>query len=92
MTTPPDSPAPGRPVDETRLSALSEALLRVSPTLDVETVPRDAIVGPRAHAGASRRCIVTVDETGMPQDCITSDMTGELSGRHRSCVRLRAGT
>ena len=74
MTTPPDIPAPGQPPDETRLSALSKALLRISASLDLETVLREVIDGARALTGASQGCIVTVDETGTPQDFVTSGM------------------
>ena len=65
------------PPDETRLSTLSRALLRISASLDLETVLREVIDGARALTGASQGCIVTVDETGMPLDFVTTGMTEE---------------
>ena len=75
MTTPTDTPSANPTPDETGLSALSRALLRISASLDLETVLREVIDGARALTGASQGCIVTVDETGSPQDFVTSGMT-----------------
>ena len=71
--TPTENPAP----DETRLSTLSKALLRISASLDLETVLREVIDGACALTGAKDGCIVTIDETGEPQDFVTSGMTEE---------------
>ena len=75
MTAPPDPPSANPAPDEPRLSTLSKALLRISASLDLETVLREVIDGARALTGASQGCIVTVDETGTPLDFVTSGMT-----------------
>ena len=77
MTAPPDTPSANPAPDETRLSALSKALLRISASLDLETVLREVIDGARALTGAKDGCIVTMDKTGTPLDFITSGMTKE---------------
>ena len=75
MTAPPDTPSENPTPDESRRSTLSKALLRISASLDLETVLREVIDGARALTGASQGCIVTFDETGTPQDFVTSGMT-----------------
>ena len=75
MAAPPDRPAAIPTPGETRLSALSEALLRISGSLDLETVLREVIDGARALTGAKDGCIVTISDTGEPQDFVTSGMT-----------------
>ena len=77
MTAPPDTPSANHMPDEPRLSALSKALLRISASLDLETVLREVIDGARALTGAKDGCIVTIGETGEPQDFVTSGMTDE---------------
>ena len=77
MTSRADTPAENPTPDETSLSTLSKALLRISTSLDLETVLREVIDGTRALTGAKDGCIVTIDETGEPQDFVTSGMTGE---------------
>ena len=52
MTAPPDTPSENPTSDETRLSTLSKALLRISASLDLETVLREVIDGARALTGA----------------------------------------
>ena len=80
MTAPSEPPAAIPTPDETRLSALSRALLRISASLDLETVLRETIDGARALTGAQDGCIVTIDENGAPLDFVTSGMT---EGEHR---------
>ncbi len=75
MTAPPDPPTANPAPDKTRLSSLSRALLRISASLDLETVLRETIDGARALTGARDGCIVTIDETGTPVDFVTSGMT-----------------
>ena len=75
MTAPPDAPAAGPAPAATQLTALSEALLRIGASLDLETVLRESIDGTRALTGAKDGCIVTIDETGTPLDFVTSGMT-----------------
>ena len=77
MTSPAGTPTENPTPDETRLSTLSKALLRISASLDLETVLREVIDGACALTGAKDGCIVTIDETGEPQDFVTSGMTGE---------------
>ena len=81
MTRPADTPTENPTPDGTRLSTLSKALLRISASLDLETVLREVIDGARALTGAKDGCIVTIDETGEPQDFVTSGMTGEEHGQ-----------
>ena len=88
MTAPPDSPSKNPAPDGARLSALSKALLRISASLDLETVLREVIDGARALTGAKDGCIVTIDGTGEPQDFITSGMTEE---EHRQIERWADG-
>ena len=88
MTAPPDTPSGNRAPDGARLSALSEALLRIGASLDLETVLREAIDGARALNGAEDGCVVTIAETGEPQDFITSGMTEE---EHRQIERWADG-
>ena len=75
MTTSDDEPAAFPAPDETRLSPLSRALLRISASLDLETVLREVIGGARTLTGAHYGCIVAVDESGAPQDFVTSGLT-----------------
>ena len=75
MTTPPDAPAAGAAPAATRLTALSEALLRISASLDLETVLREVVGGARVLTDARYGCIVTVDKTGTPEDFVTSGLT-----------------
>ena len=87
MTTPPDTPAPapGRPTDETRLSALSKALLRISASLDLETVLREVVGGARVLTGASYGCIATVDDAGSPDAFVTSGLSEDEYRRVEQC-------
>ena len=77
MTSLTNAAVTGRAPDETHLSALSKALLRISASLDLETVLREVIDGARALTGARDGCIVTIDDSGAPQDFVTSGMTEE---------------
>ena len=80
MTTPADS----TPANEERISALSAAMLRISASLDLGTVLREAVDGARALTGARCGAIGTIDETGAPQDFVTSGMTED---EHRQLVK-----
>ena len=64
---------------EERVSRLSAAILRVSSSLDLDTVLQEVIDGARALTGARYGVIVTVDHTGEPQDFVT---TGLAPGQH----------
>ena len=59
----------------TRASALSAASLRVSSSLNLETVLNEVVDSARALTGARFGAIATIDETGAPQDFGTSGFT-----------------
>ena len=58
-----------------RLSALSAASLRISASLDLETVLTEVAESARALTGARFGAIATIDETGTPRDFVTSGFT-----------------
>ena len=58
-----------------RVSALSAASLRISASLDLETVLNEVVDSARALTGARFGAIATIDETGAPQDFVTSGFT-----------------
>ena len=74
------TPADSMPVNEApkeRTSSLTAAMLRISASLDLETVLREVVENARALTGARYGGIVTIDETGTPQDFVTSGFTDE---------------
>ena len=58
-----------------RVSALSAASLRISASLDLETVLNEVVESARALTGARFGAIATIDEAGAPQDFVTSGFT-----------------
>ena len=68
----PDAEAPGTPV-----SRLSAAVLRISASLDLDTVLREVVESARALTGARLGVIATVDEAGLPQGHVASGLTEE---------------
>ena len=68
-----------REVDALReqFSRLSAAILRISASLDVDTVLREIVESARALTGARYGVITTIDEAGQPQDFVASGMTPE---------------
>ena len=58
-----------------RVSALSAASLRISASLDLETVLNEVVDSARALTGARFGAIATIDEAGAPQDFVTSGFT-----------------
>ena len=60
-----------------RISALSAASLRISASLDLETVLNEVVDSARALTGARYGAITTIDEAGAPQDFVTSGFTEE---------------
>ena len=68
----PDAGAPGTPV-----SKLSAAVLRISASLDVDTVLREVVESARALTDARLGVIATVDEGGRPQGHVVSGLTPE---------------
>ena len=68
----PNAEAPGTPV-----SRLSAAVLRISASLDVDTVLREVVESARALTGARLGVIATVDEAGLPQGHVASGLAPE---------------
>ena len=64
-----------------RLSALCTALLRISGSLDLDTVLREVAESARALTGARYAAIATIDVDGAAQDFVTSGMT---AAEHRA--------
>ena len=60
-----------------RIAALSTAILRISASLDLDTVLREITDSARALTGARYGLIATVDEAGQPRDFVTSGLTPE---------------
>ena len=60
-----------------RISALSAASVRISASLDLETVLTEVVESARALTGARFGAIATIDETGTPRDFVTSGFTEE---------------
>ena len=58
-----------------RLSGLSEASLRISETLDVDTVLREVVECARALTGAGRSGITTMDASGQFQEFVTAGVS-----------------
>jgi len=60
-----------------RISVLSAAMLRISGSLDLDTVLREVIDSARALTGTAHGSIATIDEEGRPRQFLTSGMTPE---------------
>ena len=71
-----------------RFSRLCAAMLRISASLDVNTVLQEVVDSARALTSASYGMIATVDERGQPQDFITSGLTAE---EHRQFAQWSDG-
>ena len=71
-----------------RISALSAASLRISASLDLETVLNEVVESARALTGARYGAIATIDEAGAPQDFVTSGFTAE---EHRKLLEWSDG-
>ena len=71
-----------------RISALSTASLRISASLDLETVLREVVESARSLTGARFGAIATIDEAGAPQDFVTSGIT---EAEHRAIVEWTEG-
>ena len=65
---------------EDRISSLCAAVLRVSASLDLETVLREIVDSARALTGARYGAITTIDDAGQAQNFITAGFT---PGVHR---------
>ena len=62
---------------EERLSALCAAILRISASLDLQTVLKEVIDSARALTNAGCGVIATVDDAGQAQDFVSSGFTPE---------------
>ena len=60
-----------------RISTLNAAILRISATLDIDTVLREVVESARGLTGARYGVIATVDEAGVPADFFFSGFTPE---------------
>ena len=76
QTTRHDAP---RATGETAASdaTLTEVILRIGASLDLDTVLREVVESARALTGAAYGVIATVDGAGQPRDFVTSGMTDE---------------
>ena len=63
-----------------RLSRLSAAVLCVNSSLDLDTVLHEILTSTRDLAGTRYGVITTIDETGQPQDFVTSGFSPEEEG------------
>ena len=70
-----------------RIAALSAASLRISASLDLETVLNEVAESARSLTGARYAAIATIDEAGAPQDFVTSGFTAEEHRAHGGMVR-----
>ena len=77
----PSKPPPGTEALRARLSSLSAAVLRISASLDVETVLREVVDSARALTGARYGLIATVDAAGRPQEFVVSGLPPEETQR-----------
>ena len=78
-----EGPEPGD-----RLSRMSQASLRITETLDLDTVLRGVVDGACTVTGARHGGITVLDDAGSLQDFITSGLTPE---EHRLFVELPGG-
>ena len=60
-----------------RISTLSAAILRISASLDLDTVLREVVESARALTGAQHGVIAAVDTSGEARDVVTSGLTPE---------------
>ena len=60
-----------------RISRLSAAVLRISASLDLDTVLHEIVESTRALTGARYGGITTLDESGQAQDFVTSGITAD---------------
>ena len=71
-----------------RLSRLSEASLRISESLDVDTVLREVVERACALTGAGCGAITTTDASGVLQEFVTAGLSPE---EHRRFLELPEG-
>ena len=85
-----ETSGPGREAEalRERISALSAAILRISESLDITTVLQEAVDSARALTDARYGFIVTTDEAGEVQECVSSGFTPE---EHRQLTEWPEG-
>ena len=71
-----------------RISVLCAASLRIIASLDLDTVLHEVLQSARALTGARYAAIVTIDESGEPQDFVTSGLSED---EHRRLVEWSDG-
>ena len=79
--TDPDRQDPDAEAPRARISSLSAAVLRISASLDVDTVLREVVESARALTGARYGVIATVDEAGRAQGHVVSGLSPEQARR-----------
>ena len=70
-----NQPNPDVEALRTRLSNLSGAILRISASLDVDTVLHEVVTSARALTGARYGVIATIDEAGWPEGHVVSGLS-----------------
>ena len=83
-----DEPRHEHETTKTSESSLTAALLRISASLDLDTVLREVVESARVLTGARYAAIATIDKTGEPQDFVTAGLTDE---EHRNIVEWPDG-
>ena len=68
-----------------RITRLSEASLRISSSLDLDTVLNEVVDSARALTGARFGCIAILDETGQPNIFVSSGLSREEHRRLEKC-------
>ncbi len=69
-----------------RLSRLSEASLRISESLDMDTVLQEVLDNARSLTNARYSLITTLDESGQVEDLLASGLSSEESKRLRAML------
>ncbi len=77
MKKQPDNTKRENPAPRNRASRLSAAILRISASLDLDTVLTEIVESGRALTRARYGVIATIDDSGQPQDSFISGLTPE---------------
>ena len=77
MKKQPDNTKRENPAPRNRASRLSAAILRISASLDPDTVLTEIVESARALTRARYGAIATIDDSGQPQDSFISGLTPE---------------
>ncbi len=73
----PDEPRREKETPRDRISSLCVAILRISTSLDINTVLHEVVDSARALSGARYGLITIFDDSGQAQDFVTSGFTAE---------------